>query len=100
MGRTKKELLIKEAKEKLQFIPNSRVEFSKNNNQGVFYLWEERKKHTLLALEWIKHDNMDYIRLESTNETMKLNNGDIDTDDLAEFDTDEVEKILRMAKLI
>lgn len=100
MGRTKKELLIKEAKEKLQYIPNSRIEFDKNNNQGIFYLWEERKKHTLLSLELIKHDNMDYIKLESTNETMKLNADDIDTDDLSNFDTDEVEKILRMAKLI
>lgn len=99
MSRTKKELLIKEAKEKLQFIPNSRVEFKKNNNQVVLYLWEERKKHTLLALEWIKHGDVDYLLLESTNETMEPDNG-IDADDLAEFDTDDVEKILRMAKLI
>lgn len=100
MGRSKKSLLIEEAKEKLQFIPNSRIEFNKNNNQGIFWLWEERKKHNLLSLEWIKHDNVDYIQLESTNETMKLNPNDVDKDDLSDFDTDEVEKILRMAKLI
>lgn len=100
MGKTKKELLIKEAKGKLQYIPNSRVEFEKNNNQVVLYLWEERKKHTLLSLEWIKHGDVDYLRLESTNETMPPDNDGVDTDDLSNFDTDEVEKILRMAKLI
>lgn len=100
MEKTKKQILISEAKEKLKFIPSSRVDFDKRNNQGLFYLWWEKKHHTLIALEWIKHDNTDFIQLESTNETMNPNKMYIDTDDLSDFDTDEVERILRMAKLL
>lgn len=98
MGVTKKNL-IGMAKKSLSTMPGHRFRFGEPDNKGLFYLWGERVSHTLLCLEHIDRGGVDYIRLESYNETMDPKD-DPDLDDLSHFDTDEVERILHIAKIL
>lgn len=93
-----KKHLIERAKRKLKALQRQTYRFTEPSNKGIFYLYKRPVSHTLISLEYIDHGGVDYIRLESYNETSNPKD-DPDLDDLSDFDTDEISRILSLAKL-
>lgn len=94
-----KKYLISKAKQSLKRMSRQMYSFSEPDNKGMFYLWGKPVSHSLISLEYIDRGGVDYIRLESYNETMDPKD-DPDLDDLSDFDTDEIERILSLAEII
>lgn len=95
---TNKAILIHDIKEWLKYIPSSYVEFKEGKNKIDLYYYEELVPHTLISLEWVKHDDFDYIELTSFNDSQNPDEFTPDSDDLMNFDIDEIRAIYKLAQ--
>lgn len=93
-----KDELVQEAKDWLKFIPSSRIEFKKGKNKLNLFYDYKRIPHTLISLEWVKHGNIDYIEVLSFNTKQDPDDFTPDSNDLMEFDNDEIAAIISLAK--
>lgn len=93
-----KESLINDIKEWLKYIPSSYVEFKEGKNKLNLWYYEKLVPHTLISLEWVKHDDLDYIEVLSFNDEYDPNEFTPDSDDLNNFDIDEIRAIYKLAQ--
>lgn len=93
-----KQKLIDSIKEWLKYIPSSYIEFKDGKNKLDLYYYEEKVPHTLISLEWVKRDNLDYIELLSFNDKYEPDDFTPDADDLMNFDYDEIRTIYKLAE--